>query len=190
MCFMYWGVVVYSLGIYVYYHRGHQKCLFFTCVRNCTPSMGRWWVKMPGPFFVPSPLLGVYRKRDSKNPGTGREGRVAFGRSPKIKGYRISDRPEGEAFWHCFGHRFENTQKAAAFWIGRWLEICFKKDCSIIPPSLATIEFFYHQTSCQHILMKRAQKPQYNRKKKIHISDPYIGLLKLLLQLLVLFAAV
>ena len=35
MCFMYWGVVVHSLGIYVYYHRGYQKCLFFTCVKNC-----------------------------------------------------------------------------------------------------------------------------------------------------------
>ena len=30
--------------------------------------------------------VGVYWKRDSKNPGIGREGRVALGRSPKNEG--------------------------------------------------------------------------------------------------------
>ena len=41
------------------------------------------------------------------------------------------------------------------------ISIHFNKDCSIIPPSLASTEFFYHQTTCRHLLMKRAQKLQY-----------------------------
>ena len=48
-----------------------------------------------------------------------------FGRSPKIKGsigvligqrvkhFGIVFAIEGEALWHCFCHRFENTRKAA-----------------------------------------------------------------------------
>ena len=31
-------------------------CVAGTCVR-ARPRVGRWWVKMPGPFFNPSPSL-------------------------------------------------------------------------------------------------------------------------------------
>ena len=59
--------------------------------------------------------VGVYWERDSKNPCTGREGRVALGNLLRSKADRSSDRAEGKAFWPCFCHRFENTRKAAVF---------------------------------------------------------------------------
>ena len=57
MCFMYWGEVVYSLGIYVYYHRGYQKCLFFMCIKNCACAHPLPWAaggcKCQGRFLFP-----------------------------------------------------------------------------------------------------------------------------------------
>ena len=65
----------------------------------------------------------------------------------RSKADRSFDRAEGEAFWHCFFHRFDNIRKRPLLIRTQGSRFCFNKDCSIIPPSRASAEFFYHQTT-------------------------------------------
>ena len=91
----------------------------------------------PHPTTVTYYEVGGYISRDL----------VAFGISPKIEGLIVL--LIGQSAKH-FGIAFAidlRISENGRFWVGCGLEICFSKDCYIIPPSLASAEFFYHQTT-------------------------------------------
>ena len=81
---------------------------------------------------------GRYSQRDFKKSRMRREGEVVIGRFPKIEG----------SIGFLIGQRVRHFGRIR---LGRWLEICFNKDCSIIPRSLASAEFVYHQTKHRHL---------------------------------------
>ena len=69
---------------------------------------------------------------------------------------RISDRTEGKALGGTL-------PQGAAAWFEYRHEICFNKDCSIIPPSLASADSF------SHILhVDTCQQPE--EEKQVHFS--------------------
>ena len=62
--------------------------------------------------------------------------------------------PSYECRWRCLGFLVEQRAKhwaKPAAWFGCRLEISFNKDCSVIPPILASAEFFYQHTTLQNL---------------------------------------
>ena len=56
--------------------------------------------------------------------------------------------------------RLENTRCVATLCSDAGLpEVCFNKDCSIIPPSFASAEFFYHHTTRLHLWGRQPRNP-------------------------------
>ena len=97
--------------------------------------------------------VGRCGRIDFKKACTGRERGVVNGRFPKVevlRGFLIEQRAK---HWASLCHRFENTRERP-HWFGRRLEICINKDCSIIPPSLASADSFINN----YMPMKTAQK--------------------------------
>ena len=73
------GAVVYSMGIVNF--ELSKVCVLYVTQKLRTHAqtppllVGRWWVKMPGPFFVPSPSLtqsiaGYSAQHMTVHPGT------------------------------------------------------------------------------------------------------------------------
>ena len=81
--------------------------------------------------------VGRYTPRDFKMAHTSREGGVVLGKIPKIEGsigFLIGQRAKHFGLAFAIDLRIPESGR---FWVGCWLEICFSKDCSIIPLRLA-----------------------------------------------------
>ena len=122
--------------------------------------------------------VGVYWKRDSKNPCIGRQGRVVQNSWDRRTWVLIGQRVKH------FGIAID-LRNTYAFWIGRWHEICLNKDCCIIPPSLVSSEYFYQHTTRRHLWWK---EPRNHR--SINILLPLLTLFCFILHPTSSFAAV
>ena len=106
------------------------------------------WTDGPSTHHSDQLEVGRYRPRDFKKVPTVWH----FGRPPEVEG--STGRPieqRAKPFGITFATDLRTPEGGRTLNSDVTLKNCFNKDCSIIPPSLASAEFFHHQITRQHL---------------------------------------